>query len=203
MCAPPFIAATIYMFLGRIMLSLNAEHLSSMQPKWLTPIFVINDIICFLTQIAGAGVQVTGDAHVMSIGTKATLAGLIFSLIVFCFFVLIAAVFHRRLSQHPTSKVIRNPKLAWKRYMWALYMACFAVMLRNLIRTIQFAADKESPLNTKGAFIYVFDGFLMLLAMLAILIYHPGLLIKKARRAQKGEMLMSDRNSAEVPLRGV
>lgn len=203
MCAPPFIAATIYMFLGRIMLSLNAEHLSSMQPKWLTPIFVINDIICFLTQIAGAGVQVTGDAHVMSIGTKATLAGLIFSLIVFCFFVLIAAVFHRRLSQHPTSKVIRNPKLAWKRYMWALYMACFAVMLRNLIRTIQFGADKESPLNTKGAFIYVFDGFLMLLAMLAILIYHPGLLIKKARRAQKGEMLMSDRNSAEVPLRGV
>lgn len=203
MCAPPFIAATIYMFLGRIMLSLNAEHLSSMQPKWLTPIFVINDIICFLTQIAGAGVQVTGDAHVMSIGTKATLAGLIFSLIVFCFFVLIAAVFHRRLSQHPTSKVVRNPKLAWKRYMWALYMACFAVMLRNLIRTIQFGADKESPLNTKGAFIYVFDGFLMLLAMLAILIYHPGLLIKKARRAQKGEMLMSDRNSAEVPLRGV
>lgn len=203
MCAPPFIAATIYMFLGRIMLSLNAEHLSSMQPKWLTPIFVINDIICFLTQIAGAGVQVTGDAHVMSIGTKATLAGLIFSLIVFCFFVLIAAVFHRRLSQHPTSKVIRNPKLAWKRYMWALYMACFAVMLRNLIRTIQFGADKESPLNTKGAFIYVFDGFLMLLAMLAILIYHPGLLIKKARRAQKGEMLMSHRNSAEVPLRGV
>lgn len=203
MCAPPFIAATIYMFLGRIMLSLNAEHLSSMRPKWLTPIFVINDIICFLTQIAGAGVQVTGDAHVMSIGTKATLAGLIFSLIVFCFFVLIAAVFHRRLSQHPTSKVIRNPKLAWKRYMWALYMACFAVMLRNLIRTIQFGADKESPLNTKGAFIYVFDGFLMLLAMLAILIYHPGLLIKKARRAQKGEMLMSDRNSAEVPLRGV
>lgn len=203
MCAPPFIAATIYMFLGRIMLSLNAEHLSSMRPKWLTPIFVINDIICFLTQIAGAGVQVTGDAHVMSIGTKATLAGLIFSLIVFCFFVLIAAVFHRRLSQHPTSKVVRNPKLAWKRYMWALYMACFAVMLRNLIRTIQFGADKESPLNTKGAFIYVFDGFLMLLAMLAILIYHPGLLIKKARRAQKGEMLMSDRNSAEVPLRGV
>lgn len=203
MCAPPFIAATIYMFLGRIMLSLNAEHLSSMRPKWLTPIFVINDIICFLTQIAGAGVQVTGDAHVMSIGTKATLAGLIFSLIVFCFFVLIAAVFHRRLSQHPTSKVVRNPKLAWKRYMWALYMACFAVMLRNLIRTIQFGADKESPLNTKGAFIYVFDGFLMLLAMLAILIYHPGLLIKKARRAQKGEMLMSDRNSAEVPLREV
>lgn len=203
MCAPPFIAATIYMSLGRIMLSLNAENLSSMRPKWLTPIFVINDIICFLTQIAGAGVQVSGDAHVMSIGTKATLAGLIFSLIVFCFFVLIAAVFHRRLSQHPTSAVVRNPKLAWKRYMWALYVACFAVMLRNLIRTIQFGADKGSPLNTKEAFIYVFDGLLMFLAMLAILIYHPGLLIKRARRAQKGEMLMSDRNSAEVLLRGV
>ena len=202
MCAPPFIAATIYMFLGRLMRSLNAEHHSSMRPKWLTPIFVTNDIICFLTQIAGAGVQVTGDPQVMSIGVKATLAGLIFSLVVFCFFVLIAAVFHRRCSRDPTALMVQNPQLPWKRYMWALYVACFAVMLRNLVRLIQFGSNKESPLNTKEAFIYVFDAFLMFLAMVAVLVYHPGLLIKKARHAQKGEALVKNRNSAEVPLTG-
>lgn len=200
MCAPPFIAATIYMFLGRIIRSFDAEHHASVCPKWLTPIFVLNDIICFITQMAGAGVQVTGDAHVMDIGKKATLAGLIFSLIVFCFFVLIAAVFHRRCNRDPTPMLLHNPKLNWERYMRALYISCFAVMLRNLIRLIQFGSDKESPLNTKEVFIYVFDAVPMLLSMVILMAYHPGLLIKRARNAQKGEILMSDRKSGEVPL---
>lgn len=200
MCAPPLIAATIYMFLGRVIRSFDAEHHASIRPKWLTPIFVLNDVITFITQIAGAGVQVTGDAHVMDIGKKATLAGLIFSLIVFCLFVLIAAVFHRRCNRDPTPVLLHNPNLNWKRYMWALYISCFAIMLRNLIRLIQFGSDKESPLNTKEAFIYVFDAVPMLISVVVLMVYHPGLLIKRARNAQKGEMLMADRNSGDVPL---
>lgn len=202
MCAPPLIAATIYMFLGRLIRALDAEHLSSIRPKWLTPIFVINDIICFLTQIAGAGVQVTGDQRVMSIGKKATLAGLIFSLIVFCFFVLVGAVFHRRCNRDPPGILLKNPQLTWQPYMWAMYIACFVIMLRNLIRTIQFGSGKESTLNTKEAIIYVFDAVPMLLAVAVLLVYHPGLLIKRARRAQKGDLFAADMTLAEIPLRG-
>ena len=202
MCAPPFIAATIYMFLGRLIRALDAEHLSSIRPKWLTPIFVTNDIICFLTQIAGAGVQVTGDARVMSIGKKATLGGLIFSLVVFCFFVLVAAVFHRRCNRDPSGVLLQNPQLTWRRYMWAMYISCAAIMLRNLVRTIQFGAGKESPLNTKEAIIYVFDAVPMVLVMAVLVVYHPGLLIKKARHAQKGEVLTANMSSTEIPLRG-
>ncbi|KAI9926320.1 hypothetical protein ASPWEDRAFT_698995 [Aspergillus wentii DTO 134E9] len=203
-CAAPLITATIYMFLGRIIRSLNAEHLSSMRVKWLTPIFVINDVICFFTQLGGAGVQVTGDANVMAIGVKVVLAGLVLSLVVFGFFVLIAVRFHQRLNQESSTVLDNNPFLHWRRYMWALYVSCFAVMLRNLVRTIQFGSNKESPLNTKEAFIYVFDAFLMFLAMLVLLICHPGRLIKKARRAKEASDLhenMTDRNS-DVPLTG-
>ncbi|KAJ5107354.1 hypothetical protein N7456_004029 [Penicillium angulare] len=185
LCSPPLIAATVYMVLGRIIRSFDAEHLSSMRPKWLTFVFVMNDILCFCTQLGGAGVQVTGDQQVMDIGKKVVLAGLIFSLIIFALFVLIAATFHRRLLKSPPGILIMHPELKWAPYMWALYVACFAIMVRNLVRTIQFGAGRTAPVNTSEVYIYVFDAFLMFLSMLVLVIYHPGKLIKKARGLAK------------------
>lgn len=204
LCAPPLVAATVYMVLGRMIRAFDAEHLSSMRPKWLTFVFVMNDILCFCTQLGGAGVQVTGDANIMDIGKKVVLAGLIFSLFVFAFFVAIAVTFHRRLQNMPTPILTMNPDLTWKRYMWTLYVACAALMIRNLVRTVQFGANRTADINTKEAYIYVFDAFLMFLTMLVLIIYHPGLLIKKARRAKKvvdfSLPLAGDRNSGQVPL---
>ncbi|KAL1859082.1 hypothetical protein Plec18170_002196, partial [Paecilomyces lecythidis] len=205
LCAPPFIAATIYMVLGRIIRVLNAEHHSSIRIKWLTTIFVLNDIICFLTQIIGAGVQVTGDAHLMAIGKKAVLAGLVFSLVIFLLFVWVAILFHIRLQRDPTLVVIQSPRLNWKRYMWALYVSCAVLAIRNLVRTIQFGADKNSSINTKEAYIYVFDAVFMLVSMAVLAVWHPGLLIKRARKANEmekryGDMGQEGSNMQDVPL---
>jgi hypothetical protein len=192
------------MVLGRVIRSFGAEHLASMRPKKITVIFVLNDVLCFCTQLGGAGVQVTGDANIMDIGKKVVLAGLIFSLVVFAFFIWIVATLHRRLQQSPTNLLIMNPGLYWQRYMLALYVACFALMVRNLVRTIQFGASETSPINTKEVYIYVFDGFLMFFSMLVLIVYHPGLLIKKARRwgkvADFHEPLTRETHSVNVPL---
>lgn len=179
------IAATVYMTLGRMIRSFDAEHLSSMRTKYLTFVFVLNDILCFCTQIGGAGVQVTGNAKVMSIGKKVVLAGLIFSLVIFALFIWISFNFQRKLQKQPTPIVAQNPELKWRKYMVALYIACVALMLRNLVRTIQFASSRTSTINTKEAFIYVFDAFLMFLTLLVLLFYHPGLIIKRTRRLAK------------------
>ncbi|KAJ5606440.1 hypothetical protein N7510_009221 [Penicillium lagena] len=185
LCAPLMVAATVYMTLGRLIRSFDAEHLSSMRTKYLTLVFVLNDILCFCTQIGGAGVQVTGNAQVMNVGKKVVLAGLIFSLVIFALFIWISFKFQRKLQNQPTPVVAQNPELKWRKYMSALYIACFALMLRNLVRTIQFASPRTSTINTKEAFIYVFDAFLMLLTLLVLLFHHPGLLIKRMRRLVK------------------
>ncbi|KAJ5499098.1 RTA-like protein [Penicillium expansum] len=199
LCAPPLIAATIYMVLGRVIRSLGAEHLVSLSPKKITVIFVLNDVLTFCTQLGGAGVQVTGDANIMAIGKKIVLAGLIFSLVVFAFFIWIAATLHRRLLKNPTQILTMN-ELHWRRYMYAVYAACFALMLRNLVRTIQFGASKDSVVNQKEWYIYAFDGFLMFFSMVVLIFYHPGLLIKKARRLAKVADFHEPLGVPDIPL---
>lgn len=191
------------MVLGRIIRAFDAEHLSSIRPKWLTAIFVVNDIVCFLTQLIGAGVQVTGDARVIDIGRKAVLAGLIFALVMFCEFVLVTIVFHRWLGRSPTPVVARNPDLVWWRYMWALYVSCLVLIVRNLVRTIEFGAE-NSAVNTKEVYIYVFDAAMMMISIAVFIIWHPGRLIKRARKVSKSghldEPTAGDSDSVNVPL---
>ncbi|KAL4883212.1 RTA1 like protein-domain-containing protein [Aspergillus karnatakaensis] len=193
--APPLLAASIYMSLSRIITSLDAEHHSPIRPKKLTVWFVLNDIICLLTQLVGAGLQVTGDEKIINIGLKAVLAGLIFTLVVSVAFVWMAVLFHRRLSTDPTRVSLETG--GWKRYMWVLYGVCGCMIVRNLVRTIEFGAPKGADVRAREVYIYVFDAALMAVAMGVWVVFHPGRLVKRARRNQgavgMGMELMADK----------
>ncbi|KAH1279512.1 hypothetical protein KXV18_006250 [Aspergillus fumigatus] len=181
LCAPPFVAASIYMVLGRIICAFDAEHHSSIRPR----------------------VQITGDPHVMAIGKKAVLAGLIFALVVFGVFVWVAAAFHRRLDAEPTAVVRECPRLRWKKYMWVIYVSCGMLMVRNLVRTVQFGSRKGSALNTEEAFIYVFDAALMAGSILVLIVWHPGRLVRRAQKATKAsQMCVQMEDAPDIPLTG-
>ena len=51
--APAFLAASIYMTLGRIIQMLDAEQSSVIKLRWLTTIFVAGDVLSFLMQASG------------------------------------------------------------------------------------------------------------------------------------------------------
>jgi hypothetical protein len=51
--APALFAASIYMILGRIILLVGGQEHSIIRPQWLTKIFVIGDVICFLLLAGG------------------------------------------------------------------------------------------------------------------------------------------------------
>ena len=51
--APAFLAASIYMTLGRIITMLQAEQYSVIPLRWLTKIFVAGDVLSFLMQASG------------------------------------------------------------------------------------------------------------------------------------------------------
>jgi hypothetical protein len=107
--APVSIDATVYMTLGRVIRALDAEHHGSIRTKWITTIFVLADVLCFCTQLGGAGIQITGEPKAVEIGKEVVLAGLIFKIVVFCFYVYTAGMFHARFESRADIDIQLRP----------------------------------------------------------------------------------------------
>ncbi len=51
--APALFAASMYMVLSRIIISVDGESLSLIRKRWLTKTFVTSDVVTFFVQLAG------------------------------------------------------------------------------------------------------------------------------------------------------
>ncbi|KAL3421341.1 rta1 domain-containing protein [Phlyctema vagabunda] len=181
--APIFLAATVYMTLGRIARALKADSRSMIRPSRLTKIFLLADIVCFCTQMAGSGMQSTTSASLADTGGKVVLASLVMQIVIFCGFVLVAYRFHARLKLEPTVASADNQSLAWPRYMYALYAASLSILARNIFRVFEYTEDPTSGVVANHeVIIYIFDGLLMAAVMWVFLVIHPGCLIKAGKR---------------------
>lgn len=183
--APVFLAATVYMALCRIIVAIGAEEHSMIRPRWLAKLYILVDVLVFMSQVAGIGLQITGDKKVMDIGNKAIAGGLAFQFAMLFFFGAIAARVHRRsrtasAREPSTGLSITNVKTT--RYFVAMYVAAAAIALRSLVRLIEFAQGERGTIASHEIFLYVFDSAPMLLVMLVVLLVHPGKLIRQRNR---------------------
>lgn len=201
--APPLISATVYMALSRTIRALHARDNALMSPRGMTPLFVTADIIAFISQIAGVGLQASTGQKAQEIGKKVVLGGLIFQLVLLAFFVLNIHVFHKRNNKHPTV-LTDHPQLPrWRRLMYVLYFIGTAVFVRNLVRVVEYAQGPRGQVSRVEWFVYVFDAALIFASMAALLISHPGRLIKKAKRLDGAVESSAEANAKEglgIPL---
>ncbi|KAJ4989968.1 Protein RTA1-like protein 8 [Stagonosporopsis vannaccii] len=94
--APALFAASIYIVLGRIIILVDGERHSLIRQKWLTKIFVTGDVISFLVQAGGGGIQAGGTLALLHTGEKIIVVGLFLQLTFFGFFIVVAGLFHYR-----------------------------------------------------------------------------------------------------------
>jgi len=95
--APALFAASIYIILGHIILLVDGEQYSLIRKKWLTKIFVTGDVLSFLVQSGGGGIQAMKLTSSQKLGEKLILVGLFVQIIFFGFFIVVAGLFHWRL----------------------------------------------------------------------------------------------------------
>ncbi|PVI00573.1 RTA1-domain-containing protein [Periconia macrospinosa] len=110
--APALFAASIYIILGRIILLTRGEKHSVIRQKWLTKFFVIGDVLSFVVQGGGGGIQSAGSLELLHAGEKIIVAGLFIQLAFFGFFIVVAGLFHWRLvraNPSPSTKGFRSP----------------------------------------------------------------------------------------------
>ncbi|KAF9729152.1 hypothetical protein PMIN06_000059 [Paraphaeosphaeria minitans] len=172
--APALFAASIYIILGRIILLTDGEKHSLIRQRWLTKIFVAGDVLSFLVQSGGGGIQASGTESAMKTGEKLIIVGLFLQLAFFGFFVVVAGLFHVRLQRNgPASQTMDLNALPWKKHLMALYVSSLLILVRSVFRVIEYIMGNAGYLLRHELFLYIFDALLMLFVMLIFNYFHP------------------------------
>ncbi|KAF2874001.1 RTA1 like protein-domain-containing protein [Massariosphaeria phaeospora] len=147
--APILFAASIYMILGRLITRTDSVHLSIIRARWVTKIFVTGDVLCFFVQSGGAAMLIkAADQDGVKRGENIILGGLVLQILMFVFFVVVAAVWHSRLGKHVTAAASDLP---WKKYISFLYAASIFITIRNLCRVVEYAQGRVSSQSSNSS----------------------------------------------------
>ncbi|UKZ83810.1 hypothetical protein TrVFT333_011623 [Trichoderma virens FT-333] len=171
--APALFAASIYMILGRLIRLLTAEEYSFIPLRFLTKIFVLGDVISFLAQAGGGGIQSAGSLDLFHLGEKIIVVGLFIQIAFFGFFMITTITFHCRLSAHPTQAAI-DEVVPWRRYLTVLYSASGIILVRSAFRIIEYLQGNNGYIIRREYLLYIFDAVLMFLVMVLFLINYIG-----------------------------
>ncbi|RAH76588.1 RTA1-domain-containing protein [Aspergillus japonicus CBS 114.51] len=171
--APSLFAASIYMILARIIRLTDGDTRSVLPAHWITRVFVVGDVLAFLAQAGGGGLLAKSNS---STTTKTAnwivITGLAIQIVFFAAFILVSAIFHRRMRSHPTRRA-RRTRVPWSGFLWVLYLTNALILGRSVFRVVEFAMGRDGVLQRREVWLYVFDGGVMALVMLLLLVWHP------------------------------
>lgn len=188
LASAPLLAASIYMTLGRLIRALNAVDHAFLSPRWTTKIYILIDIGSFITQMMGTAMQASGVPAGLKTGNTIVIAGLGVQLGAFAVFITSVAIFHRRLVLEPTEMSMEHK--SWRRYMWMLYAVSGLIIVRSVFRLVEFTEGSNGYLYKTEVFVYIFDASLMFAVVVIMAVLNPGLLLRAARKTERGIPLL-------------
>lgn len=132
-------------------------------------------------------------ASLVDIGENMIIVGLFVQLAFFGSFIVVSAVFHIRMSRLPTAKST-DPLVRWRSYLATLYVTSILILIRSIFRVIEYIQGNAGYLMTTEAFVFVFDGALMVVVLLWMNWFHPseiGVLLRGEEPARNGLELVA------------
>jgi hypothetical protein len=168
------------MALGRILLALQAGEHSLISPRWMTKIYVLIDVVCLLSQLAGAVMPASGDAKLISLSRKIILGGLLVQLVALSFFCYMTWHTYRSIGRQERKAFAPDAGVNWKNHFRTVFFTASLVLVRSLVRAVEYAQGDEGFIISHEVFIYLFDAAIMWLVMVAFVIVHPSRLLRDA-----------------------
>ncbi|KAI1419861.1 RTA1-domain-containing protein [Xylaria sp. FL1777] len=194
LASPPLLSATIYMTLGRITIAVGARSYMPLSSRLLTTLYVIIDVGTLATQLAGSVLPASGDPSAIELSKKVVLGGLLAQLGALTIFIFITWLVKRRIKHGPTHVILRDPSVNWKNHFRAIIVVTLLIIIRSIVRTVEYLQGEGGTVISHEAFIYVFDATPMWLVMATYLVLHPGRLVRHGRlfalREKSGSRLL-------------
>ncbi|KAF4993428.1 hypothetical protein FGRMN_6516 [Fusarium graminum] len=194
----PFLAATIYMSLRRVATALDSQHLSVISLRWVTKLYVLIDIGCIASQFIGAIIPASGDADAIAKGRTILIAGLVVQLVALGVFILMTIYLYVRIRQE-TGPFLDSSMIYWRRYFRAIEVVTAVMIIRSIVRAVEYLQGAGGFVIKHEVFIYLFDASLMFLVMLVFLIIHPGRLVKNSAGIKgRGQMIEQEEDHVRL-----
>ncbi|KAH7357269.1 RTA1 like protein-domain-containing protein [Rhexocercosporidium sp. MPI-PUGE-AT-0058] len=154
--ATPFLAASVYMSLGRVITALDAKRYAIMNMRWMTSVYVLVDIGCI----------------------DYSFGGLITQLVALSLFLFTSWHAHVRIRRDAPEMIQKDSRLRWQNHFKAIECVALLMIVRSLVRTIEYLQGEGGYIITHEVFLYAFDAALMAIAMLVFLFVYPGKLLQ-------------------------
>ncbi|KAI8970658.1 RTA1-domain-containing protein [Trametes punicea] len=197
--APTPLIAANFVILGQVINRLGHQY-SRLNAKWYTIIFCSCDIVALIIQALGgakASAEVE-DNEDPTPGGHVMLGGIAFQLAAVSIYLLLAAEFLLRYHlDKPFHRKGRMPKsfaldTGIKLMIVGLGLDGLFLLIRSIYRTIELADGWTGRIILTQVYFNVLDGAMIVLAMYALALFHPGILLGKADRWNIKEPSQSD-----------
>lgn len=199
--SPTAFIAFIYMMYGRLIACLDPTLSTKPECKgksMLSPVlpprlagrlFITSDIITFVIQASGGGLQASGNPDMASLGNKLFLIGVTLQAISFAFFIVLLVMAHIRIAnqvQYFTFSTIFNfSKSSVSRTFVALYLACTMIMIRSIFRIVEMAGGYEGSVYHTEVYLFLLDSLPLAIANSSwVLLWPPTVFRKLSRHSQ-------------------
>ncbi|KAJ1305726.1 hypothetical protein OPQ81_010460 [Rhizoctonia solani] len=167
--SPCAFIAVVYMLLGRLALSLDADEYLLIKAKYLAKLFVFSDIATLIIQAIGGFRAADADPETARSGSRILLVGLIAQLASFALYIIVFVVFLYRMNANrpEESKLLADRREffnPWKTLAKSIVVSCIGILVRSIFRTIESLQGPGGHLSTHEVYFYVLDALPLLIA---------------------------------------
>ncbi|KAJ7685952.1 RTA1 like protein-domain-containing protein [Mycena rosella] len=163
---------------------------SRLAPPWYAIILLSCDSVALVIQCTGSGIVSNGNTmSTANLGANIMLAGIVVQFVTIITYCTFAAIFLRRyLKDHPVrsspnDRGVLDPKL--RTLIVAVACSTLLLSIRCIYRIIQLATGWTGRIIQTEAYFDVFDGAMVLLAMVTFNLAHPGRLLLRRTHGAK------------------
>jgi hypothetical protein len=134
----------------------------------------------------GSALLASKKESLLKLGQNLILVGLFIQIIFFGLFIVVSYLFHTRIHRNPTPTSL-SPNLNWQQALYVLYAASLLIMVRSVVRVIEYAQGTDGYILSHEVFLYVFDAALMFIAVAIFVLWHPSPMLGLDNRGKKSD----------------
>jgi len=185
--APACYAAGIYLCLSRIVTAFGAD-ISRLPPKAYTIMFILFDLVSLILQAAGGALaSLANTREEEQRGTHIMLGGLSWQVFTLTVFMILCADFAYRVMKNKdrftSEHTALRRSMKFKAFIVALGVSTILIYVRCVYRVAELAEGWNGYLISHEVYFLVLEGLMVVLAVLVLNVFHPGLCFSESYAA--------------------